>query len=666
MISQTTAKWTPIRKRETMRITRMYAMPGPNVWSRAPALEIWFEAADARSTNGTLAGAHERVLAWRREAGIEVALCCREAFIPGAHPTINGCAESAEKGPASRPPQAGEDTSPCVLFAELAQELQTLAGTPVSRFWIEDHLVALEFFEEPIARLAVKLAHQIVWGSEVDLPNAPRSVEALCECASEACFGATTGPVVEAARARGIPVMRLDGDCLVQFGHGSRQKRIQGVVTSRSGFIAEAVSRDKLLTKRLLEALRLPTARGRLASDPDDAWVAAGEIGLPVVVKPRDADYANGVSVRLTTKAEVAEAWTLARAVRSEVLVEQHLAGVPHRLFIVSGRLVGAARRDPARVVGDGTRNVAELIAEANRDPRRGEGTDSPWHPIAMDEPLLSALEREGLGLDSVPEAGRCVALQNRPRNCRAETIRDVTDLVHPDVAAAAIAAVHVTGLDVAGVDVMAEDIARPLDEQGGGILEVNAGPAIYLHRRPTCSPGRPVVEAVVDSLIPPPKTGCIPIVAVVGGHAAAVAGKIADLMQSSGLRVGLATREGIRVDGRTLSRQPADNVGGCRALLLNPAVDATVCELSLASLREEGLAFDRCDLLVLVGMDALTPSGEPRDRERCVQLLMESVTDRSAVIAVEDPSNLSYAALQRVLSQRLLNRRALLGERGT
>ena len=624
-----------------MHITGIRAMSGPNVWSRAPALEICLEPADARPTSGSLADANQRVRAWRRDAGVDVALCRREELLARFHSDINGSAAFGQRGPVSRRLESGRDSSLCVLFAELAQELQAVGGTPVSRFWIEDHLVALEFVEEPIARLAVKLAHQIVWGEEDNLPDAARSIAGLRECANEACFGATTGPVVEAARARGIPVMRLDGDCLVQFGHGSRQKRIQGVVTSRCGFIAEAVSRDKLLTKRLLEALRLPTARGRLASDPDDAWVAAGEIGLPVVVKPRDADYANGVSVRLTTKAEVAEAWTLARAVRSEVLVEEHLAGVPHRLFIVSGRLVGAARRDPARVVGDGTRNVAELIADANRDPRRGEGNDSPWHPIAMDEPLLSALEREGLGLDSVPEAGRRVALQNRPRNCRAETIRDVTDLVHPDVAAAAIAAVHVTGLDVAGVDVMAEDITRPLDEQGGGILEVNAGPAIYLHRRPACSPERPVVEAVVDSLIPPGETGRIPIVAVVGGHAAAVAGEIADLMESSGLRVGLATREGIRVDGRTLSRQPADDTGGCRALLLHPAVDAAVCELSLASIREDGLAFDRCDLVVLAGVDSLQPPDEPRDCERCLQLLMESVPGRSAVITANDPSDL-------------------------
>jgi cyanophycin synthetase len=649
-----------------MRVMRMRAMAGPNIWSRGPALEIWFEQADAHPTNGSLPDARERVLAWRRDAGIDVVPYRREELIARAHCDINGSAAFGQRSPVSRSLGAGRDRSLCVFFAELAQALQSLAGTAVSRFWIEDHLVALEFFEEPIARLAAKLAHQIVWGEEDDLPDAARSIEALRECANEACFGATTGPVVEAARARGIPVMRLDGDCLVQFGHGSRQKRIQGVVTSHSGFIAEAVSRDKLLTKRLFAALRLPTARGRLASDPDDAWAAAGEIGLPVVIKPRDADYANGVSVRLTTKAEVAEAWTLARAVRSEVLVEQHLAGVPHRLFIVSGRMVGAARRDPARVVGDGKQNVAELIAAANRDPRRGDGPDSPWHPIEIDEPLRVALEREGLGLGSVPEAGRCVALQNRPRNCRAETVRDVTDLVHPDVAAAAIAAVHVTGLDVAGVDVMAEDIARPLDEQGGGILEVNAGPAIYLHRRPACSPERPVVEAVVDSLIPPGETGCIPIVAVVGGHAAAVAGEIANVMQSSGLRLGLATREGIRVDGRTLSRQPADNVGGCRALLLNPDVDAAVCELSLASLREEGLAFDRCDLVVLAGVDSLRPPDEPRGCERCLRLLMESVPDRNAVITAGDSTSPQPVILQDALSERLLNRYARFGERGT
>ena len=148
----------------------------------------------------------------------------------------------------------------------------------------------------------------------------------LRDCAREACFGATTGPIVAAARARGIPVMRLDGDCLLQLGHGARQRRVQGVITGGTGYLAESISRDKLLTKRLMRQLGLPTAEGRLVQDAEDAWAAACEIGLPVVVKPRDADYGNGVSVHLLTKEQVVAGWELARQFRTDVLVERHLA----------------------------------------------------------------------------------------------------------------------------------------------------------------------------------------------------------------------------------------------------------------------------------------------------------------------------------------------------
>jgi cyanophycin synthetase len=532
-------------------------------------------------------------------------------------------------------------TDPAELFARLALEFQRLAGTPVDQIYIESDaqpgecVVAIEFSEEAVGRLAIDFAERLVWPDAVAMPDFAECCQQLRGCAKEAGFGTTTAPIVAAARARGIPVTRLDGDCLLQLGYGARQRRVQGVITGTTGYLSESISRDKVLTKKLMQQLGLPTAEGRLVRDPDDAWAAACEIGLPVVVKPRDADYANGVSVHLMTKQQVVAGWELARQFRSDVLVERHLAGVPHRLLIVNDELVAAVRRDPAHVIADGRQTMQELIAEANRDPRRGDGPEFPWYPILIDEQLLQVVAQQGWHLDSVPPAGKFVTLQYDPKTCYAEMIRDVTESVHPDVAAAARDAVRMTGLDVAGVDVMASDITKPLVEQGGGILEVNAGPAIYLHRYPACNPPRPVPEAVLASLIPAGETGIIPIVAVLGdGRATTAAERIADQLASTGCSVGWSSATGIRIAGRHVNTTPNNNSTGCRALLLNPRVETAVCELSAASIRETGLPFDQCQAAVLVG--GTVPSNAPLSAiamEKCRRVLVDAVSPTGHVV---------------------------------
>jgi cyanophycin synthetase len=626
-----------------MRITRILTLAGPNIWSRSPFLEIWL-------TND----ASEQAL----PSPVDGMCGMLKDWIFGTPGQSAGASESQERFWQ----QIKDAASPVELFAKVALELQILAGTHVAQTFIEpaeqpnEYRAAVEFSEEAVVRLAVELAHRLLWLDRSAAPDFAECCRQLRDCARESCFGTTTGPIAAAARARGIPVTRLDGDCLLQLGHGARQRRVQGVITGATGYLAESISRDKVLTKKLMKQMGLPTAEGRLAVDPEDAWAAACEIGLPVVVKPRDADYANGVSVHLLTKAQVVAGWVLARQFRTDVLVERHLAGVPHRLLIVNDHLVAAVRRDPAHVIGDGRQTMSELIAGANRDPRRGDGPDFPWFPILIDEKLLQVLAKQGLYLSSVPPPGLFVTLQYDPKNCYAEMIRDVTECVHPEVAAAARDAVLITGLDVAGVDVMAVDITKPLAEQGGGILEVNAGPAIYLHRSPACNPPRPVPEAVVATLIPPHETGTIPIVAVLeDGLASAAAGKIGELLGRTGRSIGVSNAGGLRVGGRLIDAACANDSAGCRALLLHPRVEAAVCQLSLAGIRESGLPFDKCQVTVLArGVPGGGSDLPAAMAERCLRVVIDAVSPEGMlVVNMEDPSlpSLFYPGQERLLA---------------
>jgi cyanophycin synthetase len=303
----------------------------------------------------------------------------------------------------------------------------------------------------------------------------PHELDRLIELADEYRFGPSTAAIVDAAERRRIPVLRLtEMGSLVQLGYGVHQKRIQASETAHTSSIAVSMCQEKALTNQMLRAVGVPVPEGRVVSSAEDAWEAAQEIGTPVVVKPEDGNQGKGVSVRLHTEAEVRAAFAIA-AVFGPVLVERCIDGDDYRLLVVNGRLVAAARRDPAHVVGDGKHTVAELIAIVNQDPRRREGHASTLTRLKLDDGAMLVLHQQGLCGESMPEAGQVVRLRTNANLSTGGTATDVTDIVHSANARTAELAAQIMALDVAGIDVLCHDITCPLAEQGGAIVEVNA-----------------------------------------------------------------------------------------------------------------------------------------------------------------------------------------------
>jgi cyanophycin synthetase len=185
----------------------------------------------------------------------------------------------------------------------------------------------------------------------------------------------------------------------------------------------------------------------------------------------------------------------------------------------------------------------------------------------------------------------------------------DSTDEIHPDVAESLIDAVRFVGLDVAGVDLIATDLLRPLDEQHGGILEINAEPAIRVHMRPVCHPPRPIPEAIVSHLFPRPDEAHVPIVAMLSDSMTDDSCRwLSRWLQCGGERIGRASRDGTWLGQRRLCAEPSDNAFRVRSLLLHPRVDTVVCQLSAESIRREGLPFDRCAAVVLLSSTPHNP----------------------------------------------------------
>jgi cyanophycin synthetase len=238
-------------------------------------------------------------------------------------------------------------------------------------------------------------------------------------------------------------------------------------------------------------------------------------------------------------------------------------------------------------------------VDELNRDPLRGEEEVCPLTPIVFDEIALALLRQQGFGSGSVPAAGKTVVVLHN-----GDFTVDETDAVHPEVAARAVLAARTVGLDIAGIDIIARDIRRPLEEQAGAVVEVNASPGLLMHLKPLVGLPRPVGEAVVGGLFRAEQDGRIPVVAVTGTNGkSSVVALLGAMLEAAGRRAGLASSDGLRVGERRLARRDSADASGARSILMNPFVEAAVLEVSASSILDEGLGFDRCQVAVVTNL---------------------------------------------------------------
>ena len=563
-----------------MEVSRIRALRGPNLWSRRTALEAVVACTPDECCIDSLSGFEPRLRALFPDIGI--------------------LRETGHTGPLS--------LAHALEAATLA--LQAAAGCPVtfsrSSATLEDGIyqVVVEYSEEAVGRLAFEQAQALLLAALQDAPfELQAAIDRLRELDEDERMGPSTGAIVEAALARGIPYRRLTKGSMVQFGWGSRQRRIQAAEIDATSAVAESIAQDKDLTKKLLRAAGVPVPQGRPATNADDAWAAAQEIGLPVVLKPQDGNQGKGVTVNITTREHLDIAWRAA-AEHGEVMVERFLPGCDFRLLVVGDKLVAAARREPPQVVGDGLHTVRELVDIVNLDPRRGEGHATSLTKIRFDDIAVVRLETQGLTPESVPAKGRRVILRNNANLSTGGTATDVTDEVHPEVAARAVAAARMIGLDICGVDVVCESMLRPLEAQNGGVVEVNAAPGLRMHLSPSYGKGRAVGAAMVDELFPAGDNGRIPVIAVTGTNGKTTTTRlIAHLLAAHGLRTGMTNTDGVYINGRQTDSGDCSGPKSARNVLMHPDVDAAVFEVARGGVLREGLGFDRCEVAVVTNI---------------------------------------------------------------
>lgn len=617
-----------------MKIGEIRALPGPNIYNHKPVLlmKLYLEELTEKESY-EIPGFIDRLL----------------SLLPGVHD--HHCAKGRPGGFIER---LYGGTYFGHIVEHVALELTELAGIPA--FYGKTlyaggpgiYDVVVEFKAEQGTRYLLKTAVQLV---DALVQGRPFPLEAHLEEAKRIVavteLGPSTRAILDAADRRGIPWFRLNDRSLVQLGYGKNRKFLQATISDGTRAIAVDIASDKALTKSLLEQASIPVPRGKIVGTPEEAVAFLEDIGVPVVVKPLNGCQGKGVSLNLSTPAEVSHAFRIAREYSPDVLVEEFLNGNNYRVLVVNGNVVAASERIPACVVGDGKHSISELIEMENRNPLRGDHHEKPLTRIAIDPILVAYLRKNGRGLDDVLHRGETVFLRESANLSTGGTAKDVTANLHPDVARLCERTARVIGLDICGIDLVLRNISEPLRPGEGGVIEVNAAPGIRMHHFPSEGPARDVGEAIVDMLYPAGTPARIPIVAVTGTNGkTTVTRMIGHILAAADKTVGMTTTDGIFIGGQCIMKGDTTGPLSARTVLSDPAVEIAVLETARGGIVRSGLAYDWSDVAVItniqpdhIGQDGIE---QLEDLVHVKSLLAERVREGGTLVLNADDDRLA------------------------
>jgi cyanophycin synthetase len=570
-----------------MKIGAIQTLSGPNIYSYRPVLLMDLDLEDlAERESNEFPGLNDRLL--ELLPGLREHHCSRRK--PG------GFVERLKEG-----------TYFGHIVEHVALELTKLAGVPVihgkTRYAGEPghYLVAIEYRAEEgtkrLLRLAVEALDSLLKIEPFPLDEELKKIEQIIERTE---LGPTTRAIVKAAKQRGIPCIRIGDDSLVQLGYGIHRRFIQASMTDRTSAVAVDTASNKELTKSLLRESGIAVPRGLLVESEEEAGVALSKLSPPVAVKPFNGCQGKGVSLNLSSPAEVKTAYRVASQYSPKVVVEEQLSGRDYRVLVIGSKMAAASERVPAQVIGDGEHTISGLIEIANRNPQRGEGHGRTLTKIETDEVMLESLRKRGLSIDDTPRQGETIFLRECANLSTGGTAKDVTNLVHPEVAAVCERAARLIGLDICGIDLILDDIARPI-KKGNGIVEVNASPGLRMHIAPSEGRIRDVGGTIIEMLYPDGSSGRIPIISVTGTNGkTTIARMLGHILGESGRCVGMTTTDGIYIGDRRVVEGDTTGPRSARVVLGDPAVEVAVLETARGGIVRSGLGYDWSDISIM------------------------------------------------------------------
>ena len=625
-----------------MQFTLLSVYVGPNIYGPSAAIRGKLELGELEQHTSATLG---------------------EAFREGLIRQLPGLStHTADNKPFPEQLQTG--LHPVLVLEHMITELQSLTGyaTAFSRILAGEtpgfYQMVIACREKNIAIMATQLAlilfcyllpEKLRPANSVPSGfKAGHALELFLKQAMICSLDHTSRAIIKAAEARDIPWFRISPeDRFIQLGQGRYRHCINMTISGHTSAIAGMLSRDKSLHNSLLHNMGLPVPRQASIASDENPLPVAELMGYPLVIKPANAGQGRGVSVGVKDPVSLKKAIQTAGRLDRKLVIERFIPGDDHRLLVINGTLIAAARKIPAQVIGDGQHTIEQLVEETNRDPRRGNAHENVLVKIQLNDVANALLKASGLDRHSIPAAGKAVRLGRTANISTGGTAVDCTDTIHPDNRRMAERAARGIGLDIAGIDFITPDITRSWKEVGGAICEINSSPGV----RPHIPTDRilKVYSALIDAMIPPGTPCRIPIAAITGTNGKTTTCRmVAHILETAGLTTGLATTDGVSIGGEKIVHNDEAGPRGARMVLMNPEVDAAVLETARGALIRHGLGFKECRVGAVLNItnDHLGFDGiETLDGMANAKQLVVQVARGMAVLNADDARCVAMAA---------------------
>lgn len=497
------------------------------------------------------------------------------------------------------------------VIEHVALEMQTLAGMDCGYGRTRSageygvYKVVFSYWSEAAGMYAAKAAVDFVEAIAENKPfNLKKAIEQLHQLWTNEAAGPSTQAILDEAIRKNIPVTRMDHQSLYMLGYGRNQQIFRATIMGTTSDLAVESVGCKWFTKNALEKAGISVPKGKMIREKSELEEVTNTIPFPLVIKPSDGNHGRGITTNIRDLESLFKAAKQAWKISDTIIAEHFVEGDDYRFLVINYKLVAVAKRTPASVTGNGICTIRELIKITNNNPDRGSGHQKILTTIKIDYHTKNLLKEQGLHPDEILPVGKEVLLKRTANLSTGGTSTDVTDSVHPYNVFLAERIARIFKLDVCGIDIMANDIAQPLHQENGAVIEVNAGPGFRMHTHPSKGTPRDVAKPVIDMLFPENSTGRIPLVAVTGTNGKTTTTRlIAHMAATAGKNVGFTTTEGIYINQHLIIEGDCSGPHSARVVLADPMVDYAVLECARGGILRSGLAFDECDISIVTNV---------------------------------------------------------------
>jgi len=505
----------------------------------------------------------------------------------------------------------------------------------------DEYVIAIEYLDKSTTKAAAYVVSE--WFQAIENKHAypfKEQFTALQNRFDKSLFGGPTlYSLIEAGVKLDIPVFYLYEENQFQWGYGVKQLRGRSTTFHTDGIKDTEFTMFKDMVGEFLMMCGFPTPQGVNCFSEEEVAAEAQKLGFPVVVKPVAGHKGQGVTTGIQSTEEAIKAFKQIVALAEEqgvpfegALVQQQIYGTDHRLLAVGGKFIAALERVPAFVEGNGKDTIEKLIEIENAKEIRLDNARSPLCKIKIDENLKDFLAIQQKDLNYIPAEGEKITLR-RVANISAGGVSiNVTSKIHPDNIKLVENIARYFKVKCLGIDVLAQDISKSWRDGNFGIIEINAGPGVFMHLAPAYGGSIDVPRHIMLSHFDKETKGRIPIVAGNYLPQSRVEKMVAMLNDEyNNIFVGSLSDEGVFFNNDYFYKNP-EHDQNVKIILRNPEVNIAIFQHTKDNIYDFGILHQGADIVIL---------DEPSYSEE--KVLQEQLLKDGLLIVLEEDKGIVY-----------------------